>query len=75
MFNPRGWRSWAGKEDRRIAAGSMTNAISRQIPLKSIGEVSELFEETINRVRQGPLCLLRVMVPDFVGFCRGGSRT
>jgi hypothetical protein len=29
----------------------------RQIPLKSIGDVTELLEETINRVRQGPFDL------------------
>jgi hypothetical protein len=37
-------------------------------PLKSIGEVSELLEETINRVRQGPFDL---RAANAIGFLAG----
>jgi hypothetical protein len=39
-----------------------------QLPLKSIGEVSELLEETINRVRQGPFDL---RAANAIGFLAG----
>jgi hypothetical protein len=43
-----------GRKNRRWKADE---CLSKR-PLKSIGEVSELLEETINRVRQGPFDLV-----------------
>jgi len=46
------------KHGRRAGFPSPPHALHfPQRPLKSVGEVSELLEETINRVRQGPFDL------------------
>jgi hypothetical protein len=63
MRRPRG--SAGGKRNRhwKIEDGDLP-----QIPLKSIGDVSGLLEETINRVRQGPFDL---RVANAIGFLAG----
>jgi hypothetical protein len=55
------------KHGRRLTFPPPTDALTHR-PLKSIGEVSELLEETINRVRQGPFDL---RAANSIGFLAG----
>jgi hypothetical protein len=54
--NPKRASEIGSKHGRAARSLSATGALPHR-PLKSIGDVSQLLEETINRVRQGPFDL------------------
>jgi hypothetical protein len=55
------------KHGRKVTSPSPAAALPHR-PLKNIGDVSELLEETINRVRQGPFDL---KAANSIGFLAG----